>query len=544
MSAAVLEPEPTEPRHNYLNAAYGIRSWLLTRDHKRIALLYLASITFFFFLGGLFALLIRLELLTPAGDLVQAETYNKLFTMHGVVMIFFFLIPSIPAVLGNFFIPMMIGARDLAFPRLNLLSWYIYMVGACFTLWAVVHGGVDTGWTFYTPYSTVSSNTHVITTAVGIFITGFSSILTGLNFIVTVHTMRAPGMTWFRLPLFVWSHYATSLIMVLGTPVLAVTILMVAAERVLHLGIFNPALGGDPILFQHLFWFYSHPAVYIMVLPAMGVVSELVTTFSRKNIFGYKFVAFASIGIAVLGFLVWGHHMFVSGQSVYAGMIFSVLSFMVAVPSAVKVFNWTATMYKGSISYRTPMLYAFGFIGLFTIGGLTGLFLATLGVDVHVHDTYFIVAHFHYIMVGGAIMGYLGGIHYWWPKISGKLYPEGWARFSALVVFLGFNLTFFPQFILGYLGMPRRYHAYPPEFQVLNVMSTAGASVLGVGYVLPMIYLIWSMRYGRNAPDNPWGSTGLEWKTSSPPPTENFKQMPVVTDDPYHYSPEEVEIFG
>jgi cytochrome c oxidase subunit I len=544
MAAAVLEPEPQEPPKNYLNAAYGIRSWLLTRDHKRIALLYLASVTFFFFLGGLFALIIRLELLTPAGDLVQAETYNKLFTMHGVVMIFFFLIPSIPAVLGNFLIPMMIGAKDLAFPRLNLLSWYIYIVGASFTMWSVVHGGVDTGWTFYTPYSTASSNSHVIATAVGIFITGFSSILTGLNFIVTIHTMRAPGLTWFRLPLFVWSHYATSLIMVLGTPVIAVTVLMVGAERLFHLGIFDPALGGDPILFQHLFWFYSHPAVYIMVLPAMGVVSEVVTTFSRKNIFGYKFVAFASIGIAVLGFLVWGHHMFVSGQSVYAGMVFSILSFMVAIPSAVKVFNWTATMYKGSISYRTPMLYAFGFIGLFTIGGLTGLFLATLGVDVHVHDTYFIIAHFHYIMVGGAIMGYLGGIHYWWPKISGKMYPEGWARFGALVVFTGFNLTFFPQFILGYLGMPRRYHTYPPEFQVLNVMSTAGASILGLGYLIPMIYLAWSMRYGRNAPDNPWGSTGLEWKTTSPPPTENFAVPPVVTEDPYIYSHEEVEIFG
>ncbi len=544
MSAAVLEPEPPEPRENYLNATYGIRSWLLTRDHKRIALLYLISITFFFFLGGLFALLIRLELLTPAGDLVQAETYNKLFTMHGVTMIFFFLIPSIPAVLGNFLIPLMIGAKDLAFPRLNLLSWYVYVVGALFTLWAVVHGGVDTGWTFYTPYSTASSNSHVIATAVGIFITGFSSILTGLNFIVTIHTMRAPGMTWFRLPLFVWSHYATSLIFVLGTPVLAVTLLMVFAERVFHLGLFDPALGGDPILFQHLFWFYSHPAVYIMILPAMGVVSELVTTFSRKNIFGYKFVAFASISIAVLGFLVWGHHMFVSGQSVYAGLIFSVLSFMVAIPSAVKVFNWTATMYRGSISYRTPMLYAFGFIGLFTIGGLTGLFLATLGVNVHVHDTYFIIAHFHYIMVGGAIMGYLGGIHYWWPKISGKLYPEAWARFAALVVFIGFNLTFFPQFILGYLGMPRRYHAYPPEFQVLNVMSTAGASILGVGYIIPMIYLVWSMRYGKNASANPWGATGLEWKTSSPPPTDNFEEPPVVTEDPYTYSHEEVETLG
>ncbi|HEY3171870.1 MAG TPA: cytochrome c oxidase subunit I [Thermoanaerobaculia bacterium] len=548
MSTAVVAPPPeapaVEPPVHYLNATYGVKSWLLTRDHKRIALLYLASITFFFFLGGLFALLIRLELLTPAGDLVQSQTYNKLFTMHGVIMVFFFLIPSIPAVLGNFLIPMMIGARDLAFPRLNLLSWYIYMVGALFTLWAVVHGGVDTGWTFYTPYSTASSNTHVIATAVGIFITGFSSILTGLNFIVTIHTMRAPGLTWFRLPLFVWSHYATSLIFVLATPVIAVTLLMVAVERLFHLGIFDPRLGGDPILFQHLFWFYSHPAVYIMVLPAMGVVSELVTTFSRKNIFGYKFVAFASIGIAVLGFLVWGHHMFVSGQSVFAGMIFSILSFLVAIPSAVKVFNWTATMYKGSISYRTPMLYAFGFIGLFTIGGLTGLFLATLGVDVHVHDTYFIVAHFHYIMVGGAIMGYLGGIHYWWPKISGKLYPEAWARFAALVVFLGFNLTFFPQFILGYLGMPRRYHAYPEEFQVLNVMSTAGASILGAGYIIPMIYLVWSMRYGRAAPANPWGSTGLEWDTPSPPPTENFLTTPVVTDEPYHYSPGEVEIVG
>jgi len=548
VSSAAIAPlpseHPVEPRVNYLNATYGVKSWLLTRDHKRIALLYLASITFFFFLGGLFALLIRLELLTPAGDLVQSQTYNKLFTMHGVIMVFFFLIPSIPAVLGNFLIPMMIGAKDLAFPRLNLLSWYIYMVGATFTLWAVVHGGVDTGWTFYTPYSTASSNTHVVATAVGIFITGFSSILTGLNFIVTIHTMRAPGLTWFRLPLFVWSHYATSLIFVLATPVIAVTLLMVAVERLFHFGIFDPRLGGDPILFQHLFWFYSHPAVYIMVLPAMGVVSELVTTFSRKNIFGYKFVAFASIGIAVLGFLVWGHHMFVSGQSVYAGMIFSLLSFLVAIPSAVKVFNWTATMYKGSISYRTPMLYAFGFIGLFTIGGLTGLFLATLGVDVHVHDTYFIVAHFHYIMVGGAIMGYLGGIHYWWPKISGKLYPEAWARFAALVVFLGFNLTFFPQFILGYLGMPRRYHAYPPEFQVLNVMSTAGASILGVGYLMPMVYLVWSMRYGKAAPANPWGSTGLEWDTPSPPPTENFPVTPVVTDEPYHYSPGEVEVVG
>ena len=522
-------------REHYLNATYGVRSWLFTRDHKRIALLYLASITLFFFLGGAFAVLIRLELLTPQGDLVQAETYNKFFTMHGVIMVFFFLIPSIPAVLGNFVIPIMIGARDLAFPRLNLLSWYIYSIGGLLTLAAVVSGGVDTGWTFYTPYSSAYSNTHVIATAVGIFITGFSSILTGLNFIVTIHKMRAPGLTWFRLPLFIWSSYATSLIMVLGTPVIAITVLLVGLERAFGIPIFDPKLGGDPLLFQHLFWFYSHPAVYIMVLPAMGVVSELITCYSRKRIFGYTFVAFASLAIAVLGFLVWGHHMFVSGQSPYAGMIFSLLSFMVAIPSAVKVFNWTATLYKGSISYDAPMLYALGFIGLFTLGGLTGLFLATLAVDVHVTDTYFVVAHFHYIMVGGVVMAYLGGIHYWWPKISGRLYPEGWARFAALIVYVGFNLTFLPQFILGYLGMPRRYHAYPPEFQVLNVMSSAGASILAVGYLVPMVYLIWSMRYGRKAGDNPWDATGLEWQTPSPPPTENFEETPVVTWEAYDY---------
>lgn len=522
------------PRH-YLNDGFGVRSWLLTRDHKRIALLYLAGVTLFFFVGGAFAVLIRLELTTPAGDLVSDETYNKLFTMHGVMMVFFFLIPAIPSVLGNFLVPIMIGAKDLAFPKLNLASWYIYMLGGSFTLYALVTGGVDTGWTFYAPFSTVSSTTNVIPTALGIFITGFSSILTGVNFIVTIHRLRAPGMTWFRMPLFLWSTYATSLINVLGTPVIAITVLLVAAERLFHFGFFDPSVGGDPVLFQHLFWFYSHPAVYIMVLPAMGVVSELVAAGCRKPVFGYSFVAFASLAIAVLGFLVWGHHMFVAGESVYSALIFSILSFLVAIPSAVKVFNWTATMYKGAVSLETPMLYAYGFIGLFTIGGLTGLFLAAIAVDVHVTDTYFVIAHFHYIMVGGTIMGYLGGLHYWWPKISGRLYNEVLAKLSAGIIFIGFNLTFFPQFVLGYLGMPRRYHAYPPEFQVLNVLSSAGASILAVGYIIPMIYLMWSLRYGRLAGSNPWGAVGLEWSTSSPPPTENFHETPVVTWDAYEY---------
>ena len=529
--------QPAYPRTHYLNATYGVKSWLLTKDHKRIALLYLASVTFFFALGGAFAVAIRLELLTPKGDLMAAETYNRVFTMHGVAMVFFFLIPAIPATLGNFLVPLMIGARDLAFPKLNLLSWYIYNVGALFTLIAIVTGGVDTGWTFYTPYSTTYSNGNVLLTGIGIFITGFSSILTGLNFIVTIHTMRAPGLTWFRLPLFIWSHYAASLIMILGTPVIAITVLLLAAERVAHVGIFDPLLGGYPVLFQHLFWFYSHPAVYIMVLPAMGVISELIANMTRKNIFGYRFVAFASIAIAVFGFLVWGHHLFVSTQSVYAGFMFSILSYAVAIPSAVKVFNWTATLYKSSVSYNTPILYGFGFMGFFIIGGMTGLFLAALGLDVHVHDTYFVVAHFHYIMVGGTIMGYLGGLHYWWPKITGRMYPEGWARFAALVIFVGFNLTFFPQFLLGYMGMPRRYYAYPEEFQVLNVMSSAGASILGVGYLIPLVYFAWSMRYGPRADSNPWGAFGLEWRTSSPPPPENFKETPVVTWEAYEFRP-------
>ncbi|MGE0131157.1 MAG: cbb3-type cytochrome c oxidase subunit I [Blastocatellales bacterium] len=527
--------ETTESRVNYLTNGTTVKSWLLTLDHKRIGLLYLFSISFFFAIGGIYATLIRLELVTPAGDLMTAEMYNRVFTMHGVTMIFFFLIPSIPAVLGNFLIPLMLGAKDVAFPRLNLMSWYVFMIGASMMLYTMISGGIDTGWTFYPPYSSIYSNSQVTIAGVSIFITGFSSILTGLNFMVTIHTMRAPGLTWFRLPLFIWAHYATALIMVLGTPVIAITVLALAFERTLQIGIFDPKLGGDPVLFQHMFWFYSHPAVYIMILPSMGVISELIANMTRKRIFGYNFVAFSSLAIAVFGFLVWGHHMFTTSQSMYTGMVFSLISYAVAIPSAIKTFNWTATIYKGSVSFDTPMIYALAFLGLFTIGGMTGLFLAALGLDVHLHDTYFVVAHFHYVMVGSAVIGYLGGIHYWWPKITGRMYPELLGRISAIIIFLGFNLTFLPQFILGQLGMPRRYHAYVEEFQVLHILSSAGASILAVGFTLPVIYLAWSLKYGEKVGPNPWMASGLEWQTSSPPPTENFTYQPVVTHEPYEF---------
>ena len=523
------------PRTSYLTEESTIRSWLLTTDHKRIALLYFASITGFFFLGGAAAALMRLNLLTPQGAIVSHEMYNRLFTMHGVVMVWFFLVPAIPVTLGNFIVPLMLGARDLAFPKLNLISWYLFMAGGIVATYSLFVGGLDTGWTFYTPLSTDYAKGHIIAVAVGIFISGFSSIATGVNFIVSIHQLRAPGMTWYRLPLMLWSLYATSVIYVLATPVLAMTLILLGFETFFHVGIFDQRLGGDPLLFQHLFWFYSHPAVYIMILPGFGVMSEVLTTFSRKGIFGYKFIAWSSVAIAVISFFVWGHHMFVAGTSVYSAITFSLLSFMVSVPSAIKVFNWLGTLHKGYIRFDAPMLYALGFLGLFTMGGLTGLFVAALGADVHLTQSYFVVAHFHYIMVGGMVSAFFAGLHYWWPKITGRLYPEMWARVAAFMIFFGFNLTFFPQFILGYLGMPRRYAEYPPEFQVLNVLSSAGATILAVAYVMPLFYLGYSLRLGARSPANPWRSTGLEWQTQSPPLTENFLVTPIVTEPPYNY---------
>ncbi|MFO1039651.1 MAG: cytochrome c oxidase subunit I [Geminicoccaceae bacterium] len=523
---------------SYLGTGHTILSWLTTTDHKRIAILYFATITFFFFVGGSAATLIRLELLTPNADVTTADGYNKLFTLHGIIMVWFFLVPSIPNTLGNFIVPLAIGAPDVAFPRLNLFSWYLVVAGGGLTLFALLAGGVDTGWTFYTPYSTIFSNGYVAAAAMGVFVVGFSSIASGVNFIATIHLLRAPGMTWFRLPLFVWAIYTTSIVMVLATPVLAISLLLITLERLFGLPVFDPSRGGDPILFQHLFWFYSHPAVYIMILPSFGVISEIVTCFARRRIFGYQFMVYALVSIAGIGFFVWGHHMFVAGMSPFAALVFSFLSFIIAVPSAIKVFNWTGTLYRGQITFEAPMLYALGFIGLFTVGGLTGLFVASLPIDIHVHDTYFVVAHFHFIMVGGAVSAYFAGLHFWWPKITGRLYSEAWARYAAVLMYFGFNFTFLPQFVLGYLGMPRRYQTYPPEFQPLHVLSSAGAAVLAAAYVLPAIYLTISLFKGRRAPDNPWEATGLEWQTSSPPPEHNFLRQPRVEAGPYLYHPE------
>jgi cytochrome c oxidase subunit I len=532
---------------NYLTHGRGFRSWAFTLDHKRIGVMYLVSVLTMFFVGGIFAEIIRTQLLTPTGTIwkvlldkpdavAQFRPYNEVFTLHGVIMIFLVLIPGIPGALGNFVLPIMLGAKDVAFPKLNLLSYYLYVAGALIAILSIALGPVDTGWTFYTPYSTSAANKSAVSYLVfGAFVLGFSSILTGMNFIVTIHKLRPAGMTWFRMPLFVWGLYATAIIQILATPVLGITLLLLIMERTLKVGIFDPTYGGDPVLFQHFFWFYSHPAVYIMILPAMGIMSEVISTFSRKHIFGYSFIALSSIAIAIIGFLVWGHHMFPNGQSAMLGMIFSFLTMAVAIPSAIKVWNWLATMYGGSIELAAPMLYALAFLCLFTIGGLTGVFLGTLSVNVQIHDSYFVVAHFHFVMFGGTMLGFLAGIHYWWPKITGKMYSQTAAKVACVVIFAGFITTFLPQFVMGAMGMVRRYSTYHPEFQSYHVVSTVGAFIQLIGFVICAATLLHSLMKGRRAPTNPWGGATLEWTCSSPPPHDNFKAMPAV-GDPYDHS--------
>ena len=532
----LTKPEASQdgPVDNYLTFTKGFRSWALTLDHKRIGLMYLVGVLGSFFVGGVFALLVRTELLTPGpgpflGEM-QGDVYNQFFTLHGAIMVFLVIIPSVPAALGNFVLPIMLGAKDVAFPRMNLMSFYLWVIGAICAVVSLSMGGFDTGWTFYTPYSTTTTTAGVIPVVIGVFILGFSSIFTGLNFIVTVHKLRPPGMTWFRMPLFLWAIYATALIQVLATPVLGITLLMLIVERLFLVGFFDPSMGGDPVLFQHFFWFYSHPAVYIMILPGMGIISEIISVHAHRHIFGYRFIAFSSIAIAVFSFLVWGHHMFTSGQSPLMNMVFSAITFSVAIPSAIKVFNWLATLYKGSISLNTSMMYGLGFLFLFTIGGLTGLHLGTLNTDIHLHDTYFVVAHFHYVMMGSALIAMIGGMHHWWPKMFGRMYNEKAGIFSFMLVFIGFNLTFFTQFMLGSHGMPRRYFTYMPEYQTYHVISTIGSYIMGLGFLLTAIYLIHSLVFGRKAPANPWGGRSLEWQCSSPPPHDNFKTTPSVGD--------------
>ncbi len=534
-AAAHHHPEHHHPEHHYLNHEKTIWSWLSTVDHKRIGIMYAISVAIFFLIAGVLALLVRMELLGPGETIMGPDAYNQVFTLHAVMMVFLFIIPAVPGFLGNFALPIQIGAKDVAFPRLNLASWYIFMAGAALAVIAIGVGQVDTGWTFYTPYSSDGSNSVFFVT-LAVFVAGFASIFTGINFIVTIHKMRAPGMTWNRLPLFVWALYATSIVQVLATPVIGITMVLLFLEKFLGIGIFDPALGGDPILFQHFFWFYSHPAVYIMILPAFGIISELVTVFSRQNIQGYTFIALSSVAIAFLGFLVWGHHMFVSGQSAVSSIIFSLITYLIGIPTGIKVLNWVSTMYKGSVWLQTPMLYALSFLFLFTIGGLTGVMVGVLAVDVHLHDTYFIVAHFHYVMMGGTVIALLGGFHYWWPKITGKMYNETLGKIAAILIFIGFNITFFTQFVLGSRGMPRRYYDYLPEFTALHQISTVGSWILALGLFMVLFYMIHSMFRGKKAPANPWGAATLEWThCTSPPDPHNFHHTPIVTHGPYDY---------
>jgi cytochrome c oxidase subunit I len=537
-SGSVLGDRP-RPVKNYLNETTGIKSWLTTVDHKRIGIMYLCAVCTAFLMGGIFALLVRLSLLNPQHTLfgkhwVNAEMYNRFFTLHGAIMVFLFIIPAIPASLANFVLPMMLGAKDVAFPRINLMSFYLWCIGATMAISSMIIGAVDTGWTFYTPYSTTTDGAVGLMT-MAVFILGFSSIFTGLNFIATVHKLRAPGMGWFDMPLFVWGIYATGVIQILATPVLAITLVLLLIERVFQIGIFDSRIGGDPVLFQHFFWFYSHPAVYIMILPGMAIISEIIPTFSRKTIFGYRAIAYSSVSLALLSFIVWGHHLFVAGESDLANVVFSALTFLVAIPSGVKMFNWLTTMYKGNISFETPMLYALSFLFLFAIGGLTGIFFSTLAVDIHLTDTYFVVAHFHYVMMGGTVIAFLGGLHYWWPKMTGRMYSEKWGRIATALVFIGFNMTFGSQFIMGGQGMPRRYFNYLDQFQPIHAFSTYGSWVLGSGLFMTAIYLLASLKTGPLAPDNPWGGTTMEWESSSPPVVHNFEEQPVFEHEPYDY---------
>ena len=536
----------THDYHHYLKHENTLWGWLTTVDHKKIGIMYGISVALVFLAGGILALLMRMELLTPEPAIFSNGMYNQLFTLHGVLMVFLFLVPAIPGALGNFILPLQIGAKDVAFPRLNLASYYIYMLGGVLGVGALLAGEIDTGWTFYTPYSSDVASESVLFMTTAIFIAGFSSIFTGLNFIVTIHKMRAPGMTWNRLPLFIWGLYATSIVQVLATPVLGITMVLLFLERTLGIGIFDPALGGDPVLFQHFFWFYSHPAVYIMILPGFGIISELMATFSRQRIFGYKAIALSSVAIAMLGFLVWGHHMFVSGQSAVASIVFSLITYLIGIPSGIKVFNWLATMYKGSIWLQTPMLYALSFLFLFTIGGFTGIMVGVLAVDVHLHDTYYVVAHFHYVMMGGQVIALLGGLHYWWPKVTGRLYNETLGKVAAALVFIGFNVTFFTQLILGSRGMPRRYATYLPRYEWLHQISTFGSWILGAGLFLVLGYMLHSLFRGKKASANPWGAPTLEWTHTTPlPDPHNFKRTPIVTRGAYDFHlAEEARLFG
>ena len=512
-----------------------VRKYIFSIDHKIIGIQYMITGFVFLVLAGLLAEVIRVQLMHANGGFVSADTYNEVYSVHGSAMVWLVIIPLATGAFGNFVFPLQIGARDVAFPWLNMVSFWLFPPAGLLLFGSFLLGAPAAGWTEYPPMSLQGAPGTSMWCA-AIFLVGISSTMTGLNFLVTLIKMRAPGMTFTRMPLFCWAQFATAPMSMIATTALAAALAALFMERQFGVPFFDPTKGGSPILWQHMFWFYSHPAVYIMILPIFGIISEVFPTFARKPIFGYKMIAFSSVSIALLSFMVWAHHMFTSGLAPFLQLPFMILTMLIAIPTGIKIFSWVATLWEGKIHYTTAMLFAIGFIATFTFGGITGVFLSAVPFDLHAHGTYFIVAHLHYVLVGGSLMGILSGVYYWYPKMTGRLMNDKLGHWTFWLFFIGFNGTFLPMHMLGLLGMPRRVATYDPQFQTWNQIESGFSFVMTFALLLFFANILWSLRRGKKAGSNPWGARTLEWQLPSPPHYYNFKHIPTVFSTPYDFA--------